>query len=224
MCMKEQSDMQRFPDPTEAARRVLLIQPHGTPPDSLHDALATVPQLIIDCCTCPATDGPSCTQLPDVALLNLGVASDAAYDHIAALHLYWPTCPIVVVSAAPSLEQLSVVFSAGARGYLRWPLPTLNLIAALQLVANGGLALCPNTAALLTHVLLPHIARQVAALALSPREVAVGERISTGQSNKTIAQELDIAVKTVEWYVARLLKKTNMRSRIELALWWSQNA
>lgn len=210
-------------DPARDITRVLLIQPHASA-DGLREAILAAPDLALESFVCPSAAGQMGARLPDVALLHLGADEDAAPECIATLRAYWPTCPIAAVSADPSLERLSALFLAGARGYLRWPLPAPDLAAALRLVAGGGVALCPHAAPLLTRFLLPQITRQVAALALSPREAAIGERIAIGQSNKTIAQDLDLAVKTVEWYVARLLQKTNMCSRVELAVWWSRNA
>ena len=213
--------MQRSYDPEQPLTRVVLIQPYSDT-EYLHDALTTAPQFLVSRYSCAAA-GQAYPDLPDVVVLHLDRAGDESHEIIHALHAYWPTCPLVVVSAAPSFEQLSALLITGARGYLRWPLPTPDLLAALQLAAGGGLALCPNTAPLLMRLLLPTITRQATTLAFSPREIAVSERISTGLSNKTIAQELNIATKTVEWYVARLLQKTNMRSRVELAVWWSRN-
>jgi two-component system, NarL family, nitrate/nitrite response regulator NarL len=214
--------MQRSYDPEKTLTRVVLVQPHkGT--EALHDALTAAPRFLVSRYSCAAAAGQAYAHVPDVVVIDLDTAGDESRDLIHALHAYWPTCPLVVVSPAPSLEQLNALLMTGARGYLHWPLPTPDLLAALQLAASGGLALCPHTAPLLMRLLLPALTRQATMLAFSPREVAISERISTGLSNKIIAQELNIATKTVEWYVARLLQKTNMRSRVELAVWWSHN-
>ncbi|MFD2250365.1 DNA-binding NarL/FixJ family response regulator [Pseudochelatococcus lubricantis] len=54
---------------------------------------------------------------------------------------------------------------------------------------------------------------------LSPREIAVLELLSEGQSNKYIARELDIAEPTVKCHVKSILRKLNVRNRFEAAMW-----
>jgi two-component system response regulator DctR len=53
--------------------------------------------------------------------------------------------------------------------------------------------------------------------ALSARERQVMERVLAGDYNKTIADELGIAVRTVEVHRARIFEKMGVRSAVELA-------
>lgn len=53
--------------------------------------------------------------------------------------------------------------------------------------------------------------------ALSPRETAVMERVATGKLNKVIADELHMAVRTVEVHRSRVFVKLGVRSAAELA-------
>ncbi len=55
------------------------------------------------------------------------------------------------------------------------------------------------------------------AAALTPRERQVMERILAGDYNKTIADGLGIAVRTVEVHRARIFEKMGVRSAVELA-------
>lgn len=51
---------------------------------------------------------------------------------------------------------------------------------------------------------------------LSIRETAVLRRIALGFSNKEIATELDVSVKTVETYKARAMEKIRATSRVDI--------
>jgi DNA-binding NarL/FixJ family response regulator len=51
---------------------------------------------------------------------------------------------------------------------------------------------------------------------LSERERTVLERLAQGHTNQTIAEQLQISVKTVESYRARLLRKLGLRSRADI--------
>jgi two-component system, LuxR family, response regulator DctR len=53
--------------------------------------------------------------------------------------------------------------------------------------------------------------------ALTPRERQVMERVLAGDYNKTIADDLGIAVRTVEVHRARIFEKMGVRSAVELS-------
>jgi DNA-binding NarL/FixJ family response regulator len=59
--------------------------------------------------------------------------------------------------------------------------------------------------------------------ALTPREREVAAGIARGLSNNQIARELVIAVSTTERHVANILMKLDMVSRVQIALWATQN-
>src|SRR4029079_10510122 len=105
--------------------------------------------------------------------------------------------------------------------YLGCPVIATQLAATIHMVASGALV-CGSTIAPLAAGHLMESQEKPAFIALSQRESVIGARIAAGQSNRVIAQELHLATKTVEYYVTRLLRKTGMASRIELALWWSR--
>jgi two-component system, LuxR family, response regulator DctR len=52
---------------------------------------------------------------------------------------------------------------------------------------------------------------------LTPRERQVMERVLAGDYNKTIADALGIAVRTVEVHRSRIFEKMGVRSAVELA-------
>ncbi len=54
---------------------------------------------------------------------------------------------------------------------------------------------------------------------LTSREFEILKLIAKGLSNKLIARELDISDGTVKVHVKHLLKKLNLRSRVEAAVW-----
>jgi two-component system nitrate/nitrite response regulator NarL len=54
---------------------------------------------------------------------------------------------------------------------------------------------------------------------LTEQEERILELIATGKSNKLIAHELGITEGTVKVHVKHLLKKLNLKSRVEAAVW-----
>jgi DNA-binding NarL/FixJ family response regulator len=51
---------------------------------------------------------------------------------------------------------------------------------------------------------------------LTPAERKVADRVVTGKTNKMIAEELGLSIRTVEAHRARLMQRLGMRSRTEL--------
>jgi non-specific serine/threonine protein kinase len=58
---------------------------------------------------------------------------------------------------------------------------------------------------------------------LTPRELEVANLIACGRSNREIAEELVIAVSTVERHVTNILGKLDLASRTEFATWMLQH-
>lgn len=55
---------------------------------------------------------------------------------------------------------------------------------------------------------------------LTPQQRRVAARVATGQPNKQIARELDIALDTVKNHLTAIYKLTGTDCRVKLALWW----
>ena len=56
-------------------------------------------------------------------------------------------------------------------------------------------------------------------ICLTPAERAVTDLLLVGLSNKSIARELVLSVRTIESHVSHALMKTGCRNRLELAMW-----
>ena len=61
--------------------------------------------------------------------------------------------------------------------------------------------------------------KSISEAGLTEQEEKILDLISTGKSNKLIAYDLGIAEGTVKVHVKHLLKKLNLKSRVEAALW-----
>ncbi|MDE1979817.1 MAG: response regulator transcription factor, partial [Betaproteobacteria bacterium] len=58
---------------------------------------------------------------------------------------------------------------------------------------------------------------------LSPRERQIAAAIARGASNKVIARELDIAETTVKVHVQSILRKLDLSSRVQIAVYASEH-
>jgi len=131
-------------------------------------------------------------------------------------------CPTVKVLALTVHEERSYVadlLRAGASGYVLKRGAPEELVHALRAVASGGTYVDPSVAGTLVQGYLESWRHHGVASQdrLSEREREVLTRIAKGYSNKEIAGDLGLSVKTVETYKSRLSEKLGVRTRAEIA-------
>jgi DNA-binding NarL/FixJ family response regulator len=115
------------------------------------------------------------------------------------------------------------MIEAGATGYVFKRAMADELLHALRLIGAGALYVDPEAASHLDTLLARPVQRfgKKGAPELSPRETEVLRLIAQGFSNKEIASQLGITVKTVETHRARSMDKLGLQSRaaiVRLAL------
>ena len=109
---------------------------------------------------------------------------------------------VVLVEAGGEAEARRV----GAAGYVPKRAAAGELAEAIRVVAGGGTYPAPADAA--------H--QPDGTPALSERETEVVRFVALGYSNKEIAAQLKLSVKTVETYKTRSMEKLNMRTRVDI--------
>jgi two-component system nitrate/nitrite response regulator NarL len=131
---------------------------------------------------------------------------------------------IVVFSVSDHEDDVITAIKRGADGYLLKDMEPEDLLSALRQAAAGKMvlseALMPVLAAGLREN-RPGAERDVQSL--TPRERDILKLIAHGLPNKLIARKLDITESTVKVHVKHLLKKMNLKSRVEAAVWALQN-
>jgi len=110
------------------------------------------------------------------------------------------------------------LLAAGARGYVLKQSASSELIHAIRAVAAGDNYIDPKLAG---RVMDSYSGKKAAprgetAGKLSDREAEVLRLIALGYSNKEIAGQLSLSVKTIEVHKANAMRKLNLTSRIEL--------
>jgi DNA-binding NarL/FixJ family response regulator len=129
-------------------------------------------------------------------------------------------CPDIKVLALTAHEDnayLRHVLEAGASGFVLKRAAAEQLIQAIHVVSANGCYIDPTFAGkLLSGFIRPASKTTSERTELSERESEVLRLIAWGYGNKEIAGRLDISVKTVETYKARLAEKLQLTSRTEI--------
>jgi DNA-binding NarL/FixJ family response regulator len=125
---------------------------------------------------------------------------------------------ILFIAMHESWTAVEVAIRSGVRGLLLDSDPPELLVSAVEALSGGYAYFSPPIALLCAHAHSktshhPNISD------LTARELEIFKHLSCGESNKTMAFQLNISVKTVEAHRAKLLKKLQVRSTVELVRW-----
>lgn len=122
---------------------------------------------------------------------------------------------IVILTAYPEMDLIRQCLAAGADGVLLKDTEPEDLIMRLRHLAGGTRVIDPRVAQTLAVDMVSTLRGETDQVVLSPREREVLDLLAEGCSNRQIATRLFIAETTVKGYVAALLDKLGVDSRLQ---------
>ena len=157
---------------------------------------------------------------PDMILLDLNMKDMNGVEVLKAIKDAGLDSRVIMLTVSDQAEDLIAALQAGADGYLLKDMEPEDLMARLVDAARGKIAITDRLTQLLAASLREKARpRNPDEAGLTDQESRILDHIADGQSNKLIARELNIAEGTVKVHVKHLLKKLNLRSRVEAAVW-----
>jgi DNA-binding NarL/FixJ family response regulator len=156
---------------------------------------------------------------PQIAVLDVSMPDLGGAEVAEQLREHCPATRVLALTRHADQGYLRRMLQAGAQGYVVKRAAVETLLGAIRTVAEGGTYVDPAVAG-------AFIARSVqrgGAIGagrprpgLSEREEQVLRLIAWGKSNKEVASQLGISVKTAEFYKASALDKLQLRSRTDI--------
>lgn len=208
--------------------RILLIDDHTLFRSGIRLLLQRQPDFdIVD----EAADGLEGIKLakrhqPDVILLDLNMPGLSGLETLQLLVQDLPDTAVVVLTVSEEADELKAALRDGARGYLLKNIEAETLVAGVRRAAAGEPVISESmTAKLVAHFRAPEKTAPAAPTApatadrLTPREREIILGLARGESNKEIARTLDVAESTVKIHVQNILKKLNLTSRVQVAVY-----
>ena len=167
---------------------------------------------------------------PDVILLDNHMPGVNGVDALAGFKEVSPAARVLMLTVSEDERDLAAALRGGARGYLLKTMDSDMLAAAILRTMRGRFGGQPGDdqqACQRLPVTPGRSPRQPAAdqanpdpiHSLSPREREILARIARGASNKEMARELGIAEATVKIHVQHILRKLNLSSRVQAAVY-----
>lgn len=162
--------------------------------------------------------------LPDMVLIDLNMKG---MDGLETLRRFKATdlkARYIVLTVSDAEDDLLEALRAGADGYLLKDMEPEDLCANLLKASAGVTVLQDSLTEVLKNALLEPVAKKPTSdVALTEREHEILECLADGLNNKTIARKLGISDTTVKVHIKNLLRKLNLTSRLEAAVWKHQN-
>lgn len=152
---------------------------------------------------------------PDVALVDVNLPGASGLELARQVVNDDSTTHVVVVSAYDDHAYVTEALDIGVDGYLLKTASAQELIDAVRLVANGAFVLDGALSTRLRRRRQNDPADHTSREALTPREADVLELLAQGRSNKEIAAELALGLRTVETHVSGVLGKLGAASRTQ---------
>lgn len=155
---------------------------------------------------------------PDVVVMDLTMPELSGAQATERLRQDCARAKVLALTVHEDKGYLRQLLKAGACGYVLKRAAAEELIHAIRMVAAGGIYIDPMLAGKMvgSYIRPQSVSPELLHRDLSDREVEVLRLIAQGFSNKEIAAQLAISIRTVETYKVRLMEKLEFRNRSEI--------
>jgi DNA-binding NarL/FixJ family response regulator len=197
--------------------RVLLAEDHAVVRESISNFLDQQEDI---CVVGQARDGEEAIDMtlklqPDVVVMDISMPKLSGIEATRKIKEVRPTTAVLILTAYDYDQYIFPLLEAGACGYLLKEVRTQELVEAIKAVNRGESVLHPTVA----HKVVERF-RQLGSggktqTLLTNREIDILQAAARGMSNKDIATEFSLSVRTVEAHVTSILNKLGVGSRTE---------
>jgi DNA-binding NarL/FixJ family response regulator len=194
-----------------AITNVMIVDDHPMIRDGLRARLESMPGIRVVAETGTADEAlkHASRQPINLVLMDINLQGSSGIELTGKFQLNFPDIAVLILSMHNKAEYVLQSIRAGARGYVLKDAPGSDIVRAIEAVLNGGVY---YSAALMPILAQPRIKEE----SLTVRERQVLEQIARGASNKSIAETLDLSVRTVETHCLNIKRKLDIDGRSEL--------
>lgn len=165
---------------------------------------------------------------PDIVLMDLGMPVMDGIKATKKIKENLPETKVVILTSHKKQEEVLAALTSGANAYCLKDIKPDRLIQALEFVMDGVLWLDPSIASILVNIVSQNKNEEGEIILseedgeirgkMTPRELEVLKYISDGQSNKSIADEMNISIYTVKRHVSGIIEKLSVADRTQAAV------
>jgi DNA-binding NarL/FixJ family response regulator len=200
--------------------RIVLADDHATVRQGLRLLIEGQPDMTV---VAEADDGQGAIAAveqfsPDVVVMDVSMPRVNGLNATRTLKETRPESRVVVLTRYSDDAYLQELLRAGVSGYVLKQSASSELLQAIRAAAGGGQYLDSSVTGRVTDGFLSRDGRKArrSQPSITDRESEVLRHIARGYSNKEIAAQLDLSVKTVEVHKANAMRKLGFRGRIDI--------
>lgn len=149
---------------------------------------------------------------PDVVIMDISMPRLNGFEATKKIREDCPQTRVVVLSMHKEEHQVQALLRAGARGYVPKHAPISELLAAVRAAHAGGCYLHPEISSKVVDGYLDGNRPPIGDDLLTSREREVLQLVAEGHTNRLIATELRLSIKTVEAHRARIMTKLKIHN------------
>ncbi len=199
---------------TKSRIRILLADDHPVVRRGVGSCLARYPGLEL---VGEAGDGREALRkirelVPDLVLLDIDMPHLSGLAVAETLRKEMPQLKVLILSMHQQPEYVLRILHSGAHGYVLKESPVEELVKAIETVHSGETFFSPDIARVALNQFVNGNGEGPDLKALTPREREVLVHVAEGCSNKEIAQNLSVGVRTVETHRERIMRKLDIHS------------
>jgi len=198
--------------------RVLIADDHAILREGVRALLAATEDIEV---VGQASDGreaiDACKKLdPDVVLMDIAMPGLGGIEAAIEIRKEGMRAKVLILSQYEDREYVRRLLRAGVAGYVLKKSAGSELVGAIRAVQRGGLVLDPEVARAAMEERDPQRAGGDPYEALTDREKQVFRLVAEGRSNKEVADDLGISVKTAMSHREHVMQKLDLHNRTEL--------
>lgn len=153
------------------------------------------------------------TEVPEIAILDISMPGLSGLEVIRELEQQENKTKIIYLTMHDDLFTAKKVITSKAKGYVSKDDAYEDLIYAIEAVSSGRRFVSPSIS---DKIFRLNILKENDDDVLTNRELEILKLIAEGVTNKKIAGQLSISVKTVETYRSRIMQKLDLHSTADL--------
>jgi DNA-binding NarL/FixJ family response regulator len=199
---------------------VIIADDHPIVRQGLELVIDTQPDMALIAKACDGEEAVRLTRetRPDVIVMDLQMPIKDGLTAIKEINQLDLETHILVLTSFPEDEMVIAAVKAGVTGILLKDSPPEKLLEAIRTVYRGESSLHPTVARKLMEEVRQPSKPLPPEDPLTPREIDVLKCLAQGSTNREIALQLDVSVRTVTTHVRNILDKLHLENRTQAAL------